>query len=467
MKSILLYITLATSIYLVACNKESFVGNSKAQLTFSTDTVLFDTVFVSTGSITKRVKVFNPTNQNILIDEIFLGSKRFGNKSNYRLNINGFSVNEIKNLEIRANDSIYIFAEVTIDPNASDLPFLVMDSILLSTGANYQSVYLAAYGRNAIFLNNALLDCNTSPNLTWNNTRPIVIYNSALIPKGCNLTIEAGTEVYLNNNSFLFVEGSLTINGNKDNPVQFRSVRLDKFYRDFSGLWGGIKFESGSINNRISYANIQNGTFGVLILDSSKQTPATTVSINNSIIGNMAVAGILSIDGNVTATNTLVSDCGQFTFYGYGGAYNFTHCTFGGVGEFTHTNPTFLFSNSNLYDADENYVRSLGLNATLTNCIVWGNQEEEIILDNGGKDLPFTSLFDNNIIKTKKPIDRFGNGNILNRDPKFRSPSQRDYTIDTLSSAYLKGKAAILAFDLRDTMRNPVSPTIGCYERIE
>src|SRR5210317_1997137 len=55
-------------------------------LKFSTDTILFDTVFTGIGSTTRRLKVYNPNDRALKISKIELG---LGASSSYRIIVDG------------------------------------------------------------------------------------------------------------------------------------------------------------------------------------------------------------------------------------------------------------------------------------------------------------------------------------------------------------------------------------------
>ena len=76
-------------------------------------------------------------------------------EGNFRMNVDGESGNNVKNVTITANDSIFVFLEVTIDPTNTNTPYLVSDSIIFTTGNNHQDVDLIAYGQGALFYTNA------------------------------------------------------------------------------------------------------------------------------------------------------------------------------------------------------------------------------------------------------------------------------------------------------------------------
>lgn len=129
-----------------SCRKDDFTTDSGAKLSFSTDTLLFDTVFTTMSSTTKRIKVYNKNSDNIIISDIRLQN---GANSQFRINVDGLSGNQHSNIEIRSGDSIYIFLEVTIDPNSVLSPFVVEEQLLFSTNGNNQKVHLMAWGQNA------------------------------------------------------------------------------------------------------------------------------------------------------------------------------------------------------------------------------------------------------------------------------------------------------------------------------
>jgi hypothetical protein len=105
----LLFILLTT----FSCRKDEIITDSSAKLSFSTDTLIVDTVFSTIGSTTRRIVVYNRNNQRINISTIAVAG---GLNSQFRINVDGVSGNQHQNVEIEANDSLFIFVEVTIDP---------------------------------------------------------------------------------------------------------------------------------------------------------------------------------------------------------------------------------------------------------------------------------------------------------------------------------------------------------------
>lgn len=445
---------------LSSCRQDRFEPNANVELRFETDTLLFDTVFVTAGSITKRFKVFNTTNRNISIDEVYLAGRRFTGNSPYRININGIPTNDQGGVELPAGDSLYIFVEVTIDPNNSNTPFIVTDSVIFRSGNRTGKVLLAAYGQNAVFYNGEVLPCNT----VWTADKPIVVYNSVLVDSACQLTIMPGTKVYFNKNSTLFVLGSLRVNGMPEQPVVFRGDRLDPFYRDLAGAWNGIHFLVGSTNNEIRSAEMYNGNIGIRVDSLPVSGTAPNLILNRVRIDNFAIVGLLGFTARIEAYNTLISNCGLYNFLGdFGGDYRFRHSTLVNFSTgFSRGFPLFALSNRDLNG------QSNPANLILENSIVWGSRQEEFVLDTASSS-SFNAQLSHNILRSQRT--QLVGTNLLFVDPRFKNTSDKDFAIDTLSPAFRAGANLIplypsLQADLLGQLRS-AQPTLGALERIE
>ena len=95
-----------------SCKKSS--GLSQANVTFSTDTLLFDTVFTTLGSTTQQFKIYNPDSKTILVQEVELMG---GKSSPFRVNLDGVSGTKFENLSIEGKDSLFAFVDVKLNVN--------------------------------------------------------------------------------------------------------------------------------------------------------------------------------------------------------------------------------------------------------------------------------------------------------------------------------------------------------------
>lgn len=459
-------IIMALSI-LYSCKTDPGFNDETIKLSFSTDTVYFDTVFTTVGSATSRFKVFNTGKSDITISKLNLGA---GKNSFFRLNVDGTSGNEASDIEIEAEDSIFIFIEVTIDPNNTNNPMIVVDSVNFLTNGFYQSVKLVAWGQDAFFHNGEILPCDT----IWKNDKPHVIINSVLIDSSCKLTIEAGARIYSHSQSRIFVNGSLIVNGTLDDPVTFEADRLESFYEDLPGQWDGIHLLLPSTDNLINYAIIKNGVVGIRV-DSLANNGDYKLKISNTIIKNMESTGILGITATIDASNCLVFNCGDYSLQlEYGGLYNLKHCTFANYSSAVLNHKKSLLRLNNYLAVDGAIYGVADILAFFTNSIIYGNLNEEVKLDLDPTGSASDSiLFTNCLIRTEltnlSTIDCI----IDNGKSTFVSPfanadttewDLRDYHLNPNSGAVNGGKYINIDFDLDGSPRSTTTPSIGCYE---
>ncbi|MEI9910053.1 MAG: hypothetical protein WDO71_10470 [Bacteroidota bacterium] len=71
MKAIALLI-LSAVMLLTACRKESFITSADARVNITTDTLKYDTIFTSTGSVTQSFKIINENNQKLRLSSVKL-----------------------------------------------------------------------------------------------------------------------------------------------------------------------------------------------------------------------------------------------------------------------------------------------------------------------------------------------------------------------------------------------------------
>ena len=136
-----------TLLALPACRKDAQFTEDRVELVFSQDTILYDTIFTTVGSITKRFTARNPNDNAVRVDIALQG----GSPSPFRINVDGASGLSFTDVEILGGDSIYIFVEATLDANNANNPFIIEDHILFNTNGAEQDVLLLAWGQDAHF----------------------------------------------------------------------------------------------------------------------------------------------------------------------------------------------------------------------------------------------------------------------------------------------------------------------------
>ena len=454
------FLLIVSALLATSCRKRDKIDSDPSlKLSFSTDTVFFDTVFTSIGSVTQRLTVYNDNEGKVSISDISLAG---GEASNYRINIDGHPVLQTQNLEIPGHDSVFIFIRVTIDPNNENTPFVVRDSIVFLTNGNQQDVKLMAWGQNARFLK----DENIEGNQVWDSLKPYVIFGYARVDTGSSLTIMPGTKIYFHWNSSMAVssDATLKIMGSLEHPVQFQGDRLDPFYRDLAGQWRGIYLERGSKDHQINYAIIKNGTFG-LSVDSAGAGGNPMLVIDNTRIYNMTSDALYAYATKIISSNCVFGNCGGSAIdVEKGGYYEFRHLTVANYWSGSVRVVPSIYLSNYVGDGWGGTIPNALEKAFFGNTIIYGIDEEEILLDIL-EGTPFEYTFDHALLKTTLDVTqtpRFVSCT-SNEDPLFVDPVTADFHIDSLSPAIGKGTEMGIPFDLDGNARG-IQPDLGAYQ---
>lgn len=460
MKKLLLLILLIT-VFIFGCKKNSFITAKDAQVNFSTDTVAFDTVFVSTGSITQQVKIYNQNNQKINLTDVKLMG---GASSVFKINIDGAAVSEASNIEINANDSIYVFVSVFINPSSANLAFILQDSIQVSFNGNQEYIQLQAYGQNANFLNNKEISANT----TWTNNLPYVILGGLQIDSNATLTIQPGCKIYVHATAPFIVNGSLQLQGQQydSTRIYFSGDRLDAPYNNYPGSWPGLIFNPSSKNNLLEFAVINNAYQGIIANGLSVNNNPKII-LNECIINNVYDAGILATQSDIQARNCLISNCGRNIVITAGGNYNFTNCT---VASYSNSYISHLQPVLNVSDYLPGNSSSFALTANFINSIFWGDNgtvTNEVVVSTIGTSPAIN--FTNCLWKVAN-APNVTDTNMLNTDPLFDSVNNQtmfyDFHLKNISPALDTGINTSIPFDLDGNPRIVNGKTdLGCYEK--
>jgi len=461
-----------------SCRKDFNTSVASVNLKFSTDTVYLDTIFTNIGSSTRILKVYNQEDKWVSIPQIKLGR---GENSSYRINIDGKSGNIQNDIEIAPKDSIFIFIETTIDYNSVNNP-LYVDSIIFSTNYLQQDVKLVTLVQDANFLfppkGKTFFAIKDD---LWTNEKPYVIYGYAMVDSSKTLDIQAGSKIYFHNNSgmIIYKDASLRVHGVLDNEVIFEGDRLEPNYADIPGQWGMIWLYPTSKNNVIDYAIIKNGTIGLRV-DSIGNSSNPTLNIANTQIYNKSMAGILAQGSYINGENLVINNCGEVSLaLQIGGKYNFKQSTFVNYWNYQPRQTPSVFI-SNWYESARGKIITRNLDeAYFGNCIIYGNNSDELILS-ASDESKFDYKFDNNLIKFsnrngKLNFEIEGNplfeNTIINEDPSFWDEYQNNLKITPESYAVENGSLEIannVPFDILNIKRNITGKVdLGAYQNQE
>jgi hypothetical protein len=284
------------AVLLTACtDSDSFTVSTGARLSFSEDTIRFDTLFSTVPSATQTFWVHNESSDGIRIQTARLERN---NQSGYRVNVDGTYLDPVgADFEVRKGDSILVFVEVTTRENRSEDPQLVEDNLIftLESGVE-QRVNLRTYSWDAQKLTDLVIRQDT-----------VIESRLPIIVSGQGIRVEQGATLTLRNTEFYFHDGAgIEAHGNvmAENCL-FRGDRLDRMfsylpYDRVSGQWRGISLSSSDGYNLFTDCEIRNAV-DAMVCDS------TTLYLYNTVVHNSSGEGLSA------RHSTVVVDYCQFS----------------------------------------------------------------------------------------------------------------------------------------------------------
>ena len=471
---------MVVSTFSSCMNDDEFTTDAGALLTFETDTVKFDTVFTSIGSTTKRFKVFNPNEKGVRCQSVALES---GGASGFRINVDGHSGAMLTDIEVFGNDSIFIFAEVTLTPKDSDIPIRVRDRIIFTLeNGRQQYLVLEAYGQDIIVLKAEEITTNRA----LAGPRPYIIYDSLVVKPGATLTLDAGTTLCFHDKAYLSVHGNVVCNGTQEKPVILRGDRIDRMFANLpydllDAQWGGVTIHPKSSNNLFRHTDIHSGCYGIICLPST--TSEKKLTLDSSIIHNVSGHGLKLHNCIVEALNSQITNAGGDCVHMIGGNANFVHCTIAQFQLWRSTSGTALYITNK--EDDKTYPLDA---ANFYNCLITGRSNDEIIIGKDKKDeVAWNFLFKNCLINIKMTgsesddikarfVDCFNESDLKGEDVvkgeknfKERETYQFNFNLSEESNARGIGSSdyvTLCPIDLNGVERPVEKPDAGCYQYV-
>lgn len=466
---------------MISCKKDKLIVDPNARLKFSADSVLFDTVFTQAGSTTRQIRVINNHSQRIKIGSLYLEK---GSGSSFIINVDGASGKSFTDIEIAAKDSMYIFIQVYINPQALNTPVIINDKIIFEVNGNTQNVCLEAWGQNAYYhkptnaikfvdgsyLPYSIISPATNTTVVWPNDKPHVIYGWLVVDSAQTLVIPAGTKIYFYQNAGLWTYryGTLKVQGQLGSEVIFQGYRRETEYADEPGQWDRIWINEGSVNNEIDYAIIKNGFIGVQadLLTNVYNADPRRLRITNTKIMNMKKWGLYSVGYNIYGGNNVISNCKENSVnLSLGGNYKFVHCTFANYWDKdTRSVPAVTINNyvnSTVFPLDTCYFG---------NSIIDGNISSEFSLDLNYSDANYQPKHSFNycVIKSGAITDSHFNNCKFNQAVNFVDPKNYDFSITDINSAAVNFSsgtdANLFPSDIKGVNRL-ISPDAGAYKK--
>jgi len=400
-KNIVIFGIVAAIFSLSSCINDKFSNDPSHKLTFSADTLSFDTLFSTIPSYTAELMIYNRNNKALKISSVYLEN---GTNSVFRFNLDGFvpNANLLKNIEIAAHDSLFLLVEVTFKENTSNLPVYIAENLVFITNGNTQKIVLEAYSQDAVVLRNKTLTENT----TFTSEKPYLVFGNLVIAEGKTLTLNAGTRIFMHKNANIIANGNIVSKGTENERVTIRCDRFDLAYTNvpydyLPAQWGAIYLQNETGENIFKNTTIRSGS-GIILYGNSIIN--TKLRLENCIIHNMSGFGVISQFGNLEIINTEISNCGSSCVAVFGGKLKMAHSTIANYFYWaTRKDPAVFITN--FYVKDKILHQFPIYSAVVENSIIFGDNKDELVLkdtvDANGK-IMFNLLISNCLIKAQK-----------------------------------------------------------------
>lgn len=320
-------------ILMTACtDDERFSTSPVSLLSFSVDTLAFDTAFNNTTTSTQSLWVYNHTGDNLRLSSVRLAG---GTSTGFRVNVDGESlgagsVPEINDLELRRKDSlrVYVDLKTPVDQSADFQPITDDLVFTLESGVE-QSIHIDAASWKAVRLQNVHISRDTtisSPSV------PVVVYDNLTVDSAATLTVGAGTTLYFHENAGLQVYGTVRTQGTADQPVTLRGDRLDHMfdylpYDRTPGQWQGVHLHASSYGNDWQYTDLHSAYNGI-VADSAALSDSKLI-LNSCTVHNNQGYGVWARNCRMTMLNTQITNALHDCLYVDGGDVTVNNCTIG------------------------------------------------------------------------------------------------------------------------------------------
>ena len=362
---------LAISTLLSSCIEDGFTTLSSDYLAFNRDTVAFDTVITLQGTATKQMVVYNRSPKQISISSIKVAG--LATKGHFFINVDGMRGDEFHNVEIRGNDSIYIFIEARLDEMEQDEPTYIEDRIEFETNGMSQKVTLTAWGQDVVRIVGDTIGTDTR----FTANKPYLIYDTLFVAEDATLTIDAGATLLFHDKAALRCAGTMLANGTAEGPITFRGDRLDHVVGEISfdimwGQWGGVIFTPPTMGNVLKHVIMKGSSIGMHCSNDDSDTTHCALKLINCVLTNSASSCLVAQTCYVQAIGTEFSDAAEGVAYFAGGKVMMSQCTFANYYLFKVPKEPIL----NVFDVEYEDGSIGKLKAYFDNCILYGLASE-------------------------------------------------------------------------------------------
>lgn len=446
-------IIILTFAGLTGCIEDGFSDSSSEQPEFSVDTLKMGVILTEQPSTTSRFVVYNRSKKGMRIGTVGLSGPH---ASLFRLNVDGFSGTDFRDVEIRANDSIFVFVETTLPANDRDVPVEVDASLDFVTNGVHRSLVISAQGRDVRRLRGVTIDTDTR----FEAGKPYQVFDSLVVAPGATLTVDPGVEFMFHDGAMMIVRGTLKAVGAQGREIVFAGDRTGNVAGDLSfdimsRQWVGMFFTSTSTDNELSYAHVCNTTQGLTVA-------SAPLRMVNTRLRNSGGSVLEAYDSQIEAIGCEMAESADSPVLLSGGSHYFEHCTLANYYLFVAPAvPIVLFDHFN--EKTDNQSGAPYLQAQFINTIIYGLGTDLSHGDFTG--LPVT--FESCVLKSAGNDDDNFSHCLWDTDPMYNTVRDEylfDYTLKPESPAIQASAVPATTAAAVDRLGTPRAGTIGAYE---
>lgn len=438
------------------CIEDGFETSPAAQPEFSVDTLRFGVVFTGQLTATSQFLVYNRHDKILNIEQISIRD----DNGTFRLNVDGFSGSDFRNIEIRPNDSIYVFVDATLPPNGVPQLTDINECLDFTTNGVTQSVVLNVSGQDVERIRGLVVDRDT----VFDATYPYQVFDSLIVASGATLTIPAGVTMYFHDGAFMRVEGTLVAEGTPVQPINMCGDRTDNVVGNISfdlmaSQWSGLTFAPESKGNNLSHTIVRNTVTGVTA-DSLSQ-----VKFINCRLRNSAGYSLTGRYADLTLIGCEVAEAANGVLSLTGGKSTISNCTFANYYLFaalSGASVQFYHFDSESDDGSELPL----LEAVFNNSIFYGNGTDLSVGDFTGCAVTFNRC----LLKSNGTDDANFIDCIWGEDPLYytiRNEYYFDYRLQPESPAIATGYGSLVPEEGRKDfygVDRGDNPNLGAYQ---
>lgn len=434
----LFFFTFIGLFFLQSCTEEKEQLATPSLLSFSHDTVRFDSVFSAEVSPTKLVRIYNRSGRPIRLPRLSLVG---GTESAFSLLIDGAATSEKENLRIDAHDSLTLV--VRLRPEVQGInSSLVSDEVeVFMTNTLSHRLRLEAWGLPHI----DFAEDEITKDTDWAGAPARIITKPIVVRKGVTLRILQGASIYFRPNASLTVYGRLIVEGTTNQRVLFAGTRLDSAYKYTPGQWLGLLLMPGSGPHKIRNATFRSAVTAIRTDSIIKDCDLENVIITSCSRDAIALRkSSLRLQGSILAQNSGAA----LSLRGANVTMDF--CTLSGDTRFGQSRRSSLILLDTPPEGSENTLY-------IANSIVWGAYSNEIRAIGKAKIEVLSATHSIFKWSSQRPLNASEWQSVLYSDPLLEAPTKLNLELKKASpargSGSIQNQDATSLYDLKGRKR--------------